>query len=191
MPYTTVQPPFTLEFDHMSRQELDAYATWFHGAIARRINELTAAVRETPGFGGWRPDYTPASLDHLGKWFAGQVEVRPRTREESDEILGQQPIPVGVPDQELTNRTFSLAMDIGMYLSEVLMRNVSGLRWEQPLRDKHFADYGQPVIVGAGTVPFNPVAITVTLAYGIVRQTKGAYRLRELYDIWSKLLRAV
>jgi hypothetical protein len=77
-------------------------------------------------------------------------------------------------------------MDIGMYFAEVVLKNLSGTSWAQPLKSKNFADYGQPVLMGFGEVPLNPVQIAVTLAYGIARKRKGANRLRELYDVWDK-----
>ncbi len=62
MTYKIIQPPFTLEFDEMSKKELTDYFQWFLGIMPDRINELSTAVRLTPGFEAWRPDKTPASL---------------------------------------------------------------------------------------------------------------------------------
>jgi len=42
-----------------------------------------------------------------------QVEIRRRTAEEADVIKAALPFPIPVPDKELTNKTFSLAVDIG------------------------------------------------------------------------------
>jgi hypothetical protein len=75
-------------------------------------------------------------------------------------------------------------MDIGMYFSQVVLKNLPGTRWDQPVRNKNFADYGQPVIMGFGTVPLNPVRVMVMTAYGISRNSPA--RLRELYDVWAK-----
>ena len=188
MTYRTIQPPFTLEFHKMPKDELRAYYHWFQGQIPGRIPELEQAVQETPGFERWRADATPSSLDALGEWFVGQVETRPRTPEELAELKRESPYPIDIEPNELTNRTFSLAMDVGMYLSQVLMRNVPGLRWEHPLGSPKFVDYGQPVLRGSGRVPLNPVGILVTLAYGLARKSKSGQRLRELYDIWSQKL---
>jgi hypothetical protein len=70
-------------------------------------------VRETPGFESWQPDCTPASLDALGQWFAEQVETRSRTQGERQAINDRLVFQMDIPAEELTNRTFSLAMDIG------------------------------------------------------------------------------
>ena len=188
MTYRTIQPPFTLEFRTMPKDELRAYYRWFLERVPERIAELQKAVNETAGYESWRADGTPASLDALGRWFVAQVETRPRTEKELDEIKADLPYPIAVSPSDLTNRTFSLAMDIGIYLSQVLMTNVPGLRWEHPLGSPNFVDYGQPVLRGAGRIPMNPVRLMVTLAYGIARQTQGGQRLRELYDLWSQKL---
>lgn len=190
MPYATIQPPFTLKFREMSKQELKDYFRWFFDVLPQRTGEVAEAVRQSPGFETWQPDETPASLDALGEWFAVQAETRQRTPDECQEIASRSSFPIEVPNEELTNRTFSLAMDIGMYLAHVLLKNFPSLRWEQPLDDKKFADYGQPVLVGFGPVPLNPVRIAVTLAYGLVSKKQSGKRLREIYDYWSKQVRA-
>ena len=104
-----------------------------------------------------------------------------------DAITQKLSFPVPISDQELSNKTFSLAVDIGMYLSEVFRRNFPSVHWELILQNKKLADYGQPVLAGfKGDVPFNPVNIMVVLAYGISKKTKTGTRLLELYNYWSK-----
>ncbi len=95
--------------------------------------------------------------------------------------------PMDLPAEELTTLTLSLAMDIGMYLSQVFMKNHTQLKWEQPLGSKKFIDYGQPVLVSFKPGPFNPVRMVVTFAYGLVGHRKTAKGLRDIYEIWSKL----
>lgn len=187
MSYKIVQPPFTLRFSEMAKKELLAYRTWFHDVMAERVSELQEAVRSTPGFECWVADETPKSLDQLGEWFGGQVETRRRTEEELAEIHSNMSFPIDIGMDELTNRTFSLAMDIGMYLGKVVVKNLEGTRWDQLLKSKNAEEYGQPVIVGFGSIPMNPVHLVVTLAYGIASGNKTGERLRELYTIWSKL----
>lgn len=188
MTYAIIQPPFTLEFPKMPKAELEGYFQWYFDAIPERVGQLTEAVRRTEGFDNWQADKTPDSLGDLGEWFANQIETRRRTSEELVEIEAQLKYPVEVPDEQLTNRTFSLAMDVGMYFGQVMESNHPFVRWDQPFKDKKFIDYGQPVLVGNGRVPLNPVRIAVVLAYALARKTQSGGRLRELYDVWSKML---
>jgi hypothetical protein len=186
MTYATIQPPFTLKFREMPKKELTDYFAWFRNIQPQRLDELANAVKQTPGFEAWKADFTPASLDRMGEWFAEQIKTRLRTEEEILQIRDQSSIPIEIPGEELTNRTFSLAMDIGMYFSQVLLKNHPTLQWEQQFGNKKDADYGQPVLVGFGPVAFNPVRLMVTLAYGVVSKKKTGKSLRELYDIWAK-----
>lgn len=185
MNYSIIQPPFTLQFREMPKADLKAYFNWFLSQIPVRLPILELAVKETSGFENWSADFTPASLKALGEWYAAQVETRPRSQEELAEIKQNLSFSVPISDRELTNKTFSLAIDVAMYLSEVLKRNFPSLRWDLILKDKRYADYGQPVLIGFGSVPFNPVHIMIVLAYGLVNKTKSGARLLELYNYWS------
>ena len=108
--YNTIQPPFTLKFWDMSKKELRDYYNWFQKAIPERIDELDSAVRSSDGFEDWRSGYTPSSLNPLGNWFATQVQYRPRTEEEMQEIAIQSPFPRS--NQVMTNRTEPLPFSV-------------------------------------------------------------------------------
>jgi len=187
--YETIQPPFTLNFREMPKKELRAYFKWFQEIMQGRIEQLASTV-QSPGFENWKPNFSPDSLNALGEWFATQIETRPRTQEEIDAFNAQAPFRIELSGPELTNRTFWIAMDIGMYLNQVFLRNHPSLKWDQPLGGKRFVDYGQPVLVGfhGGKVPLNSVRLLVTLAYGLRDNRRGGGRLREIYDIWSKAI---
>lgn len=189
MSYLIIQPPFTLDFPRMSKSELADYRQWFLDVLPKRIRILEEAVQATPKYEHWRADETPESLNIFGEWFATQIETRVRTSDE----LAQPRLQVesqfrdALPVQlwELTNRTYSLAMDGGMYLGEVMLRtHPARLQWGQDLRDKRFADYGQVLIVGTGVVSMNVVDFVVAIAKNLVRET-GKRDLRAIYDIWS------
>ena len=77
----------------------------------------------------------------------------------------------------------------GMYFSQVILKNVSTTRWEQPLGNKKFADYGHIVVMGGGSVPLNPIRIAVTLAYAFAAKEQPGSRLLSLYETWAKMLK--
>jgi hypothetical protein len=183
MTYAIIRPPFTLRFGEMPKKELEAYAAWFHQVLPDRVGELTKAVKSTSGWEGWSPDLTPESLDPLGCWLEGQVATRKKTEEEIGEQRAKLKFPVEIPGEQLTNRTFSLAMDVGMYFAQVVLEHLPGTRWAQAFGSRKFVDYGQPVIMGFGKVPLNPVRIVVVTARTIA-DGKPA-ELRKLYDFWA------
>ena len=80
----------------------------------------------------WTADKTPDSLLVLGKWFSQNVATMERPEEEkkakAEELarLSDKLRPMyEVPDWVLTERTFSLITDIGMYLGETFQANYS------------------------------------------------------------------
>ena len=184
MPYTLIQLPSSIPFREMSTAQLEAYRIWFHEVLPARIVELANAVQSTPGYETWAPDATPKSLDALGRWFETQVETRKKTAEEVEETRAKLTSSIDIPEEELTNKTFSLAMDIGFYFSQVVLKNLPGTRWDQPRRNKRFADFGQPVLMGFGSVPLNPIDVIVVTAYGILRHKPAG--LCDLYDVWAE-----
>lgn len=186
MTYDIVKPPFEKNLRDMSRIELKQYFQWFIDVLPQRMDVLEDAVRRTPGFDQWCADYTPSSLAPLGHWFTTQVETRSRSEADLEKTKEQQVFPFDVAGDELTNRTFSLAMDIGMYLGQVFLKNHPSLSWTQDISDKKLIDYGQSLVSGFGSVPLNPVSIVVVLAYGLASEKKTGDRLREIYDIWQK-----
>lgn len=188
--YSLVQPPSDLEFHKWPKAECLAYAAWFHETDSERVAELTRAVQATSGFEAWLPDETPESLDTLGRWFEREVEVRPKTETElkEEQILAGEFGTDIVEPTTLTNRTFSLAMDIGRYFARVIQKAVPEAKWSLRVTGRTYADFGQPTLVGLGPPPLNPVEIVVVSAFCIAQGRTN--RLRELFEIWRDSLRA-
>jgi formylglycine-generating enzyme required for sulfatase activity len=186
--YEAIQPPFTLEFGEMSKGEIDQYCKWYLAQIPLRIAILQKAVNSSAGYERWKADYSPHSLEQLGEWFATQVESRDLEESEKEERLKEAPEwfrQVEMDTRELTNRTFSIAVDVGMYLSQVFLKNAKTLKWQFVKTGRRdYIDYGQPVLAGFGALVFNPVQILVSLAYGVSHHGKTGKDLRKLYDTW-------
>ena len=74
-----------------------------------------------------------------------------------------------------------------MYLSQDFLKNHNTLEWTQQFKNKRSIDYGQPVLLGFGAAPFNPVQMGVGHAYGLISNARTGKSLRELYGIWSDM----
>ena len=186
MTYTMAEPPFSVGFPSMTKQQLKEFFVWFQDVIPERLDVLIKAVHETPGFESWDPDFSPESLDGLGNWFAGEVETRQRSADEMAAIESTLKFPIEISTDELTLRTFSIALDIGIYLSQVFMKNYPNLEWFVDLRNKRHADYGRPALKGFRVCQFNPVRVAIVIAYGLADKSKDGSRLRDLYEVWRK-----
>ncbi|HKV39313.1 MAG TPA: hypothetical protein VJX67_08875 [Blastocatellia bacterium] len=184
MSYKEIRVPFERNLRDMSKEELKRYFRWFIDVIPERINELARAVRSTSGFEEWQPDYTPASLDALGEWFAGEAELRQLNVKEIQTHRDHLPWWIEAPTEDLTSRTSSLGIDVGIYLSQVLLGNHPSIRWEQPMGSKKYAEYGWPVLTGLSGLHFNPMRIGDVIARKFAR--KANKQLRDVYDIWAE-----
>ena len=187
--YSIIIQPSDSDFQSMSRKELKEQFNWYLSQIPQRTEILAEAIHSTTGYDEWNPYFSPESLIPLGQWFAERVETRKLTEEEKARICSTTPdrLKSFVGEDELTDRTISLAIDIGMYMAQVFLRNVPSLKWKLQLGSKRNFDYGQPVLEGFGNkVCFNPTRMIVTLAWGLENRKRDGGGLRELYDIWRK-----
>jgi hypothetical protein len=184
MSYSIIKPPFARNLRDMSTAELKSYRAWFLEAIPTRIRELQGAIISSNGFENWQPDGSSASIEALGVWLCDQVETRPRTAAEIERIKEKAAFDFGVSTKELTDRTFSLAMDAGMYLGEALRAQFPHLEWHQPRNSKKFVDFGHMVLLGFGQTMLNPVRILANFCYGIASGKETGARLAEVYGRW-------
>lgn len=187
MPYTIDAPLPPLR--DLPKQDVKAYFEWFLSLIQERMQALPNAVNATSGFEAWCPDYTPTSLELLGKWFACQVATRKRTQQEIAAITAQSRYPIEIPQDELTNHTFAVAHDVGIYFAEVLRHQYPSLQWKQVVGSKNNIDFGRAALSGFGKVDFTPVHIAITLAYAIAAKKDDGRKLRNLYDVWVTFIK--
>jgi hypothetical protein len=176
-------------FLQMNKKKLKEFYQWFMISLPYCIEELMQLIANTPGFESWDADDSPNSLNGLGAWFATKVEKRELTSEEIEIIKSKQTRPVEFASWDLTDETKSLALYVGMYYGEVAVRNNPLVKWEHLLSNRKFADYGQPILSGAGIVPINPVRVAHSIAReSITDGKKVGDELRKAYDYWSKLV---
>jgi hypothetical protein len=189
--YHLVNPPFERSFKEMSGKELRAYFDWVLASVPERMKELKAEVHRTPGYESWEADSSPISLDTLGRWFSSQVEVRPLTDEETAQNRSTVPEKMSflldeLPARALNYRTLSLVFDVGLYLSQVILKTCDGVSWQQVRSGKTYHDYGQPVLVGLSLGRCSPLLLVDVLAEKIADGEEAGNGLRKIYDIWSK-----
>ncbi len=171
MKFTTAYTPVTTAFAGMADEELDEFYRWFMLNLPYCIEELMQLVRSTVGFHDWYANDSPDSLNTLGNWFALKIK--------SD--LAQSNI---AAESNWTDETKSLAVYIGMYYGEVAVKSNSMLEWSQLRGDRKFADFGQPIIIGKGLMPINPVRVAHSFVCGIIDGSRTGNRLRETFDYW-------
>jgi hypothetical protein len=195
MQYSVIEPPSYKPFREMNRQEARAYYAWLMAQIPDRIATLERAVRSSPRSPDehWTANQLPESFDSLGSWLADHITTEPiaaefnrRRSEQLENIAPQYRAMFETPNSVLTDVTFSLIIDVGLYFGEALRSCSSQLAWQLWTKHKQDVDYQQSVIVGfeRGT-HCNPKRLVHTFALGVVDKTTPASRLRELFANWA------
>jgi hypothetical protein len=185
MIYSIIKPPFSLASRPTSVDEPIEYAKWYREIMHERLNGLTIAVQSTPGYEDWNPDYTPESLDVLGAWFAEVVETHPRSSEELQAVKDWFVFPITTKDWELTDRSFSIALDVSMYLCHVFMKRHPSINWYNLIRGVNGLHFRPVILTGFGPLLFNPVNQMITLASGLARGSRDSSSLRDIYNRWD------
>ena len=189
--YKVLYPPFSKELQVMSKRELKEYYDWFMGQIPQRVNILSNFVTSSKGFEKWKADCKPSSLKLLGKWFSQNVDKRELTKKELDDIYLDAPDwfqKVEVEKWDLTDKSYSIAFDIGQYFSQVILRNNPNFKWKQIKAKKH-ADFGQPVIIGIGMAELNPINLITIIGLKLVEKGCTGSELLRMYLRWEKNLK--
>mgnify|MGYP006966082550 CR=1 FL=1 len=189
MDYFIIDPPLIVPFSEMTKIQAKKYFNWYKGQIPSRIAQLTKLITSTNGYENWHCDYSPDSLNDLGIWFMNHVEMISKTEQELsdyDNIPEWLRSIISIETETITNRTYSLCVDIGMYFCQVLIKNIGGVELILSKSKRHDdINFNQPVLVGNKNLEFNPSHIMQILAFGFAKKTKLSNRLRELFDIWK------
>jgi len=183
--YQLATPPISDDFAKLTKDQLWAYAKWFHEVMPARLQMLKDVVTSTPGFESWPADFKPASLADLGRWCLGTAASRKRSAQEMAELGRQSPFQIEHSQAELTDETISIALDTGMYLGEVVIKSIPGTHWGQDMSSRRSIDYGHPVVMGFDKECLNPVRMCTTMSYGMLSGHRGANDLCEIYEIWQ------
>ena len=186
MNYWPDRPPNTIDFSKLKKAQLQAYKDWFMASIDGRIAGLHGAVTSVSAFKTWEPDYSRDSLKLLGEWFLKNVKTRSLTESEIQAIKSSTPYDFGVPQDTLTEESFWLAFDIGMYFGKTFASNFQRLRWVQYIESKRNIDFGHICLTGFGTMVMNPVHLMTIVAHGFGSGWYGGDRIHEVYCIWEK-----
>jgi hypothetical protein len=181
--YILVEIPLIKPFSEMSTRELRAFFDWFVSQVPERIEALKCAIGEIGAADDVVLDGTRESIAGIGEWMAKNMQAY-KIPVAAEEIPSRLKFGLGLDTYRLDSLSFSLAFDIGMYVSHVMMSRYRQLYWEQDVKRKKYADYGYPVISGFGKVSFNPTTMMHTHAIGLIDGSRSGKGLLKIYDVW-------
>jgi hypothetical protein len=177
--------PFGFDFSNRNRKELREYSEWFFQNKRIRIAELCSAVDSFIGK-TWNNDFSVRSFDELNYFLLSNIESKPLSEEELIVKRNNIPSYIDVETWDLTIKSRSLLIDIGIYWGEVIIKNHSQLHWEQYFpRNKKSIDYGHMVIMLGNNPPINPVWLMYIQGLKVIGGESSQDLLNRLYSIWT------
>jgi len=180
--------PIDYQFSTKSKKELELYGEWFYKNKDKRIYELFKAVSSTVGFESWISDFTSNSLKELGTWLKQNVEIEKIPDDDYKKKRAEISDYMELKDWDLTNKTRSLLVDIGIYFGEVFIHTYSQLNWEQYFSTrKKDNDQGHMVIKTSNNI-LNPIWITYIIGLGLADNIKDRFCLINSFETWKKYI---
>lgn len=147
--YSLFSLPHGFKFDQLTRQQARENLRAVVERIPERLGMLESLVRlELPA---WRADYSEESLATLGEWYVRHVEERPVMAQETV-VLKRQMGPglefIAEGQIELTRESYSIGIDVGLYIAECIRSRCPRTVWGVELRSKSYIYYNKPVLSG-------------------------------------------
>ncbi|MCX6148033.1 MAG: hypothetical protein NTW25_12430 [Candidatus Kapabacteria bacterium] len=197
--------PFGFVFKDKTKSEFNQYKEWFETNKEDRLKQLIRLVQSSQEFENWEADFSKYSLKRLGAWLKENIEVEKLSQEEYKLKRLNVPDYIEINDWDLTNKTYSKLIDIGIYFGEVFIKNHSNLKWEQYFsKIKNDNNQGHMVIKGFGKVCLNPLNVIYVVGLKMVNNlsdTEKIYiaykrsdnlpdseRIYKLYETWETYL---
>lgn len=175
-------------FFELTPKQAKEYFLWYKSEIPNRIALLWEYMKqERPEMEPF--DYSPESLIPLWEWYETKIEQVPMTAKEIESRVRIFPkyleSEIRKNTKKFTDKTLSLALDISIYLGEVVVKNYPHLRWNYRTRPKREFSVYRPVIDGLNDkMTFEPSQVLFVL---MLKSTKeqNRNRLYDLYHHWE------
>ena len=172
---------------NFTKKEAEQYFQWYLGQREERIEYLKDMVQQERKDVLF--DYTPESLIKIWEWYEGKIVIEPRPLEEIEKERARELewMQEYVPEEQLSLKTWDIAMDIAIYFAEVMVRNnASKVYWGYFTKPKNKVSVNMPVLLGfKDGVELDPRAIVVNCTRHSAEES-NYNRLYEVYEIWLK-----
>lgn len=166
------------------------FCEWFAKDSGNRVQMLERAVNSESSDCEWIPDRSIESLDRLGAWLKGNVVARELSLEEMRiergllrGAMGSFADAIQPSRRDLTKRSYSMAIDVAIYLSQAILVKRPELEWKYILNVKKHMDRNLPVLIGfRSKVTFSPINATIGIAWGFINGEESSTVLRTLAE---------
>lgn len=176
--------PIDFDFSSKTVAELKLYSVWFFENKNERINQLLELININNNNKPIILDFNISSLVPLGKWLVKNVKVEKLSEVEFIAKRNSIPSYIELNDWDLSIKTRSILVDIGIYFGEVVIKNNSGCEWKQYFsKIKDDVDNGH-LVINIGKDRMNPIWLLYIIGLKIADGNENNEILLNLYETW-------
>lgn len=182
-------PPLRFEsFGDMNKKEAQEHFEWYISEAPRRIKQLKDFVDKFDLDKRVEFDYSPQSLVDLWSWYVKNVEILDKSETElANEIKSINPlIKNHIRNNKISTMWLAIALDIGIYLAECMIRNNENLKWDVLFKPKSLMCVNKPVIIGfQNDLQMDTSNLIFIQTRKILKGQKKESALIELFNNWQ------
>ena len=160
------------------------YKQWFFDNLENRINNLEKYIRTFVGFNNFQLDYSPKTLTELEVWLETSIKSEMMPEDEYTQLRNLFPMEIDIEKWTLTELSYSILYDVGMYFGEIMIHNYPNLKWTQYIStSKINVDVGHMVIqTKYKNCPMNPIWLVRIIGYKLIENKKEDRLLVRLFE---------
>jgi len=178
--------------ENVTKAERKEFGKWFMENKERRLDMIIDLVKTTEGYEHWQGDFSPESLKLLSSWYEKVIEFRPLSEREKKIQSEVPPLKFDIEPVEtiLTDLSYAIVCDVGIYFGEVFVRNWPQTYWSQYFpRGKNYMFEGHMVIMGFKFKKvLNPIWVMHIMSGHIKDNTYKHEDMFHLYNVYKENL---
>ena len=169
------------------------YEDWFLENKDYRIKTLENYIRTFAGFENLQMDFSINSLAEIEKWLETSIKSEVMPEEEYRQLRSAYPPEINIEKWDLTDLSYSILYDVGVYFGESIIHQFPNLKWMQYLStSKLNVDIGHMVIqTKYKNCRMNPIWQIRILGFKLIEKKEPSNLLIELFnnnkDLFSEL----
>lgn len=194
-------PPTGIDYNSWDKRTADKYFKWYMEQIPIRIEYLRSKISHDMHIHPDSLDFSPESLLIIWRWFLS-VAVVEKTRQKYIRQMKQAKIYKLVGEsfinyEQLSLTTELIIRDIGMYLSQVLLKRCPSLEWmywhDRPSAVHKDIYNNQPQLrgflyKGKYIISYEPISVVDNKATNLLSRTHKETDLLEVYHFLEERL---
>lgn len=170
---------------------IKTYEIWFFENKDYRIKTLENYIRTFAGFESLQMDFSINSLSEIEKWLETNIKTEPISEDEFERLRSIYPPEIGIEKWDLTDVSYSILYDVGVYFGELVIHHFPNLKWMQYISaSKLNVNLGHMVIqTKYKNCPMNPIWLIRILGFKLIEKKGNGNLLIELFNNNKDLIR--